>query len=174
MVELKVEGSSLECRNWLKDCLKVFPRVARMRIEIVCNYKELPKRVLARTRGSVTVNRDVDMESLLIRGVSNARSRRQLQRCFTVEVNAATKNIQNEKLREQVVKNLLVHELMHIERKDLLELSKSYRRRGRRRVHAGLDREAFTRYNELRFAEGLPKIGSRRDLDIAVSKVFES
>lgn len=150
MVEIKLEGSSLECRNWLKDCLKVFQRVTHMRIEMTCGYKELPKNVLARTRGRVTVDRDVDPESLLLRGVSNARSRRQLRRSFSVEVNATVKKIQNEKLREQVVKNLLVHELMHIERKDLLELSKSYRRRRRRRVHAGLDKEAFKRYNELR------------------------
>jgi hypothetical protein len=173
MVEIKLEGSSLECRNWLKDCLKVFQPVKRMRVEVACSYRELPKSVLARTRGRVTVNRDVDPESLLLRGVSNARSRRQLHRSFSVEVNATVKKIRNEKLREQVVKNLLVHELMHIERKDLLELSKSYHRRLRKRVHAGLDKEAFERYNELRDLEGLPRIASRRDLDIAVSKVFE-
>jgi hypothetical protein len=173
MAEIKLEGSSIECRKWLKDCLKVFPDVKRMRIGIACSYTELPKSVLARTRGRVTVERDVDPESLLLRGVSNARSRRQLHSSFTIDVNATMKKIQNEKLREQVVKNLIVHELMHIERKDLLELSKSYRRRRKKRVHAGLDREVFERYNELRAMEGLHRIASRRDLDMAVSKVFE-
>lgn len=172
MVDVKVEGSSLECRRWLRDCLKVFPQVKRMRVEIACGYRELPRNTLARTRGRVTVARDVDPESLLLMGVPRAATRRQLHRSFFVEVNAAAKKIQNEELREQVVKNLLVHELMHVERKDLLELTKSYHRRRRKRVHAGLGREAFGRYNELRATEGLPRIASRRDLDIAVSKVL--
>jgi hypothetical protein len=173
MVEIEVEGSSLECRNWLKDCLKVFQSVARMRIRMNCVYKELPKGVLARTKGSVTVNRQVDPESLLLSGVAKARSRRLLHRHFSIEVNAVVKRILNEKLREQVVKSLLIHELLHVERKDLLELSKSYQRRRRKRVHSGLEEEAFRRYNELRVTEGLPKIASRRDLDLAVSKIFE-
>ncbi len=173
MAEIKLEGSSLECRNWLKDCLKVFQHVMRMRIEITCSYKELPKSVLARTNGRVTVNRDVDAESLLLKGTSNAKLRRVLHRSFSIEVNAMVKNIENERLKEQVVKNVLVHELMHIERKDILELSKSYRRRRRKKIHAGLEDEAFKRYNELRAIEGLPKVARKRDLDKAVSKVFE-
>lgn len=172
MVDIKVEGSSTECRSWLKDCLKVFPRVVRMRMEITCSYRELPKDVLARTRGHVTVDRDVNPESLLLGGVSNARLRRRLHKSFSVEVKATVKRIQNERLREQVVKNLLVHELIHIERKDLLELSKSRRRRRRKRIHTGLDREAFKRYNQLRVVEGLPRIANPHDLDIAVSKVL--
>ncbi len=143
-----------------------------MRAEITCRYWELPRTVLARTRGSVMVNKEVDPESVLLEGVSNARSRRRLSRSFSLEVNATVKNIENEKLREQVVKNLFVHELLHIERKDLLELSKSYRRRRRQRVHAGLEKEAFGRYNELRVMDGLPRIASKRDLDMALAKVF--
>jgi hypothetical protein len=170
MVRLRFEGSSLECRKWLKDCLKVFQGVKRMRIEIVCAYRELPKGVLARTRGRVDVNRDVDAKSLLLSGVSKAKSRRTLHKSFSIEVNSAMKNIE---LREQVVKSVLVHELMHVERKDLLELSKNYQRRRRKRVHAGLEKEAFERYNELRSLESLPRIANRRDLDSAVMKVFE-
>lgn len=173
MVEIKLEGSSLECRNWLKDCLKVFQTVRRMRIEMTCSYKELPKNVLARTRGRVSVNRDVDPESLLLKGISNAKSKRVLHRSFSIEVNSKMKNIENERIREQVVKNVLVHELMHVERKDILDLSKSYSRRRRKRVHAGLGEEAFKRYSQLRAIEGLPRIANRHDLDKAVSKVFE-
>lgn len=72
------------------------------------------------------------------------------------------------------MKNVIVHEFMHIERKDLLELSKRYtkRRRGKR-VHAGLEKEAFERYNRLREIEGLQRIRSERDLELAISQVFE-
>lgn len=173
MAELKLQGSSLECRKWLKDCLRVFQRVKRMRIEITCGYKELPRNVLARTRGKVTVNRDVNPESLLINGVPNARSKKVLHKSFSIEVNAIAKNIENAKLREQVVKNVLVHELIHIERKDILELSKNYHKRRRKRIHTGIDDEAFNRYNELRAMDDLPKIASKRDLDESVSKVLE-
>ena len=172
MVKLRLQGSSLECRKWLKDCLKVFQGVRQMRIEIACAYRELPKGVLARTRGRVDVDRDVDAASLLLRGVSKAKSRRTLQRSFFIEVNSTVKKLEKAELREQVVKNVLVHELMHVERKDLLELSKSYRERRRKRVHAGLEREAFERYNRRRALEGLPKIANRRDFERAVMKVF--
>lgn len=172
MVRLGLEGSSLECRKWLKDCLNVFQGVKRMRIEITCAYRELPKGVLARTRGRVEVDRDVDAESLLLSGVSKAKSKRTLHRSLSIEVNSAMKNIKKIELREQIVKNVLVHELVHIERKDLLELSKSFQRRRRKRVHAGLEKEAFERYNKLRVLEGLPRIADRRDLERAVMKVF--
>ncbi|MDG6978338.1 MAG: hypothetical protein JRN58_04575 [Nitrososphaerota archaeon] len=173
MVKVKVEGSSQECRKWLGDCLNVFPAVKRMRIEIACTYKALPEGVLARTRGRVDLDRDVDAESLLLSGVSKVKQRRTLNKSFLIEVNSAMKGIEKVELRAQVVKNVLVHELMHVERKDLLELSKSYQRRRRKKVHAGLEKDAFERYNQLRALEGLPRIGDRRDLETAVMKVFE-
>ncbi len=173
MVKIRVEGSSQECREWLKDCLSVFQSVKRMRIEIACAYKALPKNVLARTKGRVDVDRDIDAESLLLNGVPRAKSKRILRQSFTIEVNSAMKNIEKAALREQVVKNVLVHELMHVERKDLLELSKNYQKRRRKRVHAGLEKEAFERYNRLRVLEGLSRIADRGDLERAVMKVFD-
>lgn len=173
MVRLRLEGSSLECRMWLKDCLSVFQGVKRMRIEIACAYRELPKGVLARTRGRVDVDRDVDAESLLLSGVPKAKSKRTLHKSFSIEVNSAMRSIKKVELREQVVKSVLVHELVHVERKDLLELSKSFQRRRRKKVHAGLEKEAFERYNKLRALEGLPRIANRHDLERAVMKVFE-
>lgn len=172
MVRLKAEGSSQECRKWLKHCLVVFPRVKRMRIEIACCYNRVPRNVLGRTRGELTVTRDINAESLLLKGVSDTKLKKKLVKSFVIEINEVMQNIKNKEMKEQIVKSVIVHELMHVERKDILELSKNYHRRKRKRVHSGLENESFERYNELREAEGLPRIKSKLDLDRAVSKVF--
>jgi hypothetical protein len=173
MAVITVEGSTRECRKWVKDCLAVFPKVKRMRIQISCCYAKVPNHVLGRTRGSVMVDRDVDPESLLLKGTADATIRRKMSKNFSIEINSILAGVTNEKMRENTVKNVLIHELMHVERSDLLELSKNYQRRKRKKVHTGLEEEAFRRYNELREIEGLPKIKNKHDLEAAISKVFE-
>ena len=48
-----------------------------------------------------------------------------------------------------------MHELLHIERKDLLEHSKNYRKRKHKKIHSSLEKEALERLNKLRELEGL-------------------
>jgi hypothetical protein len=143
-----------------------------MRIEIACCYNRLPRNVLGRTRGIVTITKDINAESLLLQGASGTKAKKRLHKSFTIEINEALKSIENEKMKEQIVKSVIVHELMHVERKDILELSKDFHRRKRKRVHSGLENESFERYNALRKAEGLPRIKIKLDFDRAVSKVF--
>jgi hypothetical protein len=143
-----------------------------MRIEIACCYNKVPRNVLGRTKGKVTITKDINAESLLLQGVSDGKAKKEFHKSFTIEINEALKSIENEEMKEQIVKGVLVHELMHVERKDIFELSKDYHRRKRKRVHSGLESESFERYNALREAEGLPRIKNKLDFDRAVSKVF--
>lgn len=170
---MKEEATIQECEVWLNDCLRLFPEVAKRRIKILCTYEDLPKSILGRTKGTVVTRREIDPESLILKGVTKARVRKKMDRTFRLQINQFLRRISNDKLRKQVVKNIIIHELMHVERGDILELGKSYARRKRKRIHAGLEKEAFERYNKLRELEGLPRIKSERDLHDAISKIFE-
>ncbi len=145
-----------------------------MRIQIACCYAKTPNHVFGMTRGSVTVNRDLDPQSLLLHGTANATVRRKLDKNLLIEINSALEDVTDQKMREQAIKSIMVHELMHVERGDLFELSKNYQKRKRKKIHAGLEEEAFVRYNRLREIEGLPKIRNLHDLEAAVSKIYQS
>ena len=58
-------------------------------------------------------------------------------------------------MRKEVVTSIIVHELLHIERKDLLEHSKNYRKRKHKKIHSSLEKDALQRLNVLRELEGL-------------------
>lgn len=162
-----------ECEEWLQDCFKVFSKVKRKRIDILCGYKKMSDKMLGRIRCKIDVHREIDPESLLLKGVANAKLKRNVDRTFFLELNGKLRNVDKKELREQVAKNVIVHELMHVERGDILETSKNYSRRKRKKIHAGLKKVAFERFNQLREIEGLPRIKNERDLHMAVIKIFE-
>src|SRR5208283_2761145 len=109
MASIGLKGSSRECRNWLIDCLEVFPKVRRMRIEIISVYKKLPSNILGRARGKVVIRREVDPESLLLEGVADAKLKRVIEKTISIEINEELRKIGNQRMREQLVKSVIVH-----------------------------------------------------------------
>ena len=59
------------------------------------------------------------------------------------------------KLRKEVVTSVIVHELLHIKRKDLLEHSKNYRKRKHKKIHASLEAEALVTTSFLNFLSSI-------------------
>jgi len=67
----------------------------------------------------------------------------------------------------------MVHELLHLENKDLLTLAKNYKKRKKKKIHVKeFDKEVFERYNKLRELRGLPKIQKIEDLEFAIHKII--
>lgn len=160
-----------ECEEWLEECLNVFPKVRR-RYHVTCIYAKTPEGTLGRIRGEVTVRREVDPESLLLYGKAMPKIRRKISGDLEIQVNEKLRKIENPLMRKQVVQYLFVHELLHLERKDLLELNKSYGKRTRKRIHIGKFEEmVFERFNQLRELGGMPRIRSKDDLKLAISKI---
>ncbi len=118
------------------------------------------------------MRREVDPESLLLYGRAEPKIRRKISGDFEIKINEKLRKIKNPAMRKQVVQYVLIHELLHLENKDLLALSKSYGKRKKKRIHvAELEKMAFERFNQLRELTGMPRIRRVEDLKLAINKI---
>ncbi|MBL7169407.1 MAG: hypothetical protein ISS48_00105 [Candidatus Aenigmarchaeota archaeon] len=161
-----------DCLEWLFGCRKVFPKLDKLSIR--AEYKKMSYKKLGYVKGLIFQKEEIDPEVLLLEGVVKKKRKKKLRGNFTVFINENFKKVKKKNVRKQVVQSIMVHELMHIEQKDLLTLSKNYKKRKRKKIHVkDFEQEVFDRYNQLRKLKGMTIIGSKEDLDIVVGNVFE-
>ena len=148
----------------MHECKEVFPKLKRYKI--TCEYGKLPKNVLGCT--SRLVRREISAEDILLLGES-----RKPEKEFEIKINEKLRKIEKEEVRKEIVQYIMVHELLHLENKDLLTLAKNYKKRKKKKIHVKeFDKEVFERYNKLRELRGLPKIQKIEDLEFAIHKII--
>lgn len=160
-----------ECERWLKECKKAFPKLRRY--AITCKYTKVPKNILGRIKGKIAIKRELDPEKLLLYGRTEAKTKRKIGGNFEIEINPKLRKVRKYQLRKQIGEYVIVHELLHLENKDLLTLSKEYRRRKVKKIHKGeFEDQVLERFNKVRELNKLPKIKSKKDLKIAINKIL--
>ncbi len=148
---MEISGNP-ECKNLLNNCLKVFRPFRGTYINI--DYAPLPKGIAGRVNAEIETVRKRKNPGFFRKEVVRI-NRRIKNNEFYIRINENLKKITDEQLRREVVTSIIVHELLHIERKDLLEHSKNYRKRKHKKIHSSLEKEALERFNMLREQEGL-------------------
>ncbi|EFD92783.1 MAG: hypothetical protein BJBARM5_0457 [Candidatus Parvarchaeum acidophilus ARMAN-5] len=166
---MEIAGND-ECIEFLKDCMRVFPTFRGAYINI--GYNDMPKKVLGRVNAEIEITRRRRFYGLLRTHSSLSLSRKVKNREFYIRINLLFTEIKDEKLRADVVKSIIVHELLHIERNDLIESSKNYGRRKHKKIHGALDKEALIRLNSLRKLDGLPVLDKKNYIEDEISALL--
>ncbi|RLJ02470.1 MAG: hypothetical protein DRP10_01250 [Candidatus Aenigmatarchaeota archaeon] len=153
-----------ELAEWLHECREVFPKLNKYKI--TCEYGKLSKNVLGCT--SRLIRREISADDILLFGES-----RKPEKEFEIKINEKLKKIERENVRKEIVQYIMVHELLHLENKDLSTLSKNYKKRKKKKIHVKeFDNEVFERYNKLRELKGLSRIQKIEDLEFAIHKII--
>lgn len=148
---MEISGNP-ECTELLTECLKVFKPFRGAYINI--DYALLPKGIAGRVNAEIETTRKRKKPGFFRKGTVRI-NRRIKNNEFYIRINENLEKIDDGKLRKEVVTSIIVHELLHIERKDLLEHSKNYRKRKHKKIHSSLEKDALQRLNVLRELEGL-------------------
>ncbi len=160
-----------ECENWLKECIKTFPKLKKY--SIICNYKRISSKSLGRVKGTVQTQRTIDPESLLLEGEAKIRIKRKTTRDFKIEINRNLEKIENPMIRKQAVKYVIIHELLHIENKDLLTLSKNYKKRKNKKIHKkDFHNAVLEKFNIAREHDKLPSIKNVGHMELAMNTIY--
>ncbi len=159
-----------ECSEWLGECLKVFPKLGKN--VVTARYYRLPKKVLSRIKMYNLGLEDVDVEALLLRGERKSEVKVDLSKFYEIQINRKLREIENKEVRKQIVQNIMIHDLLHAERKDLETPGKNKKAKQKKAYEKEFEEEVFQRYNQLRELNGLPAIQKKEDLDLAISKVL--
>ncbi len=162
-----------ECTEWLNEVKEVFPNLGRKKIST--EYKKMSRKSLGCVKSKIEQKLDFDAEALILGESNNVQKRRLKPKEFKILINQDLQKIKNIALRKEIVQNILIHELLHIESEDLLTLSKDYNRRKKKKIHVNdFAEEVFNRYNKLREFKGIMQIQEREHLDIAIQRILES
>ena len=158
---------------WLNEALQVFPTLSRK--TILAGYKRIKSKKLGYVTAKIEQKLDFDPEALLLGEQTDIKKRRLKPKEFKIFINQDLESISNIALRKEVVQNILIHELLHIESEDLITLSKEYDRRKKKKIHINdFEEEVFNRYNKLRELKGIMQIQKREYLQIAIQRILES
>ena len=162
-----------EPMTWLNEALHVFPILNRK--TILADYKKIKSKKLGYVTAKIEQKLDFDPEALLLGKQTDIKKRRLKPKEFKIFINQGLESISNIALRKEVVQNILIHELLHIESEDLITLSKEYDRRKKKKIHINdFEEEVFNRYNKLRELKGIMQIQKREHLQIAIQRILES
>jgi hypothetical protein len=160
-----------ECSQWLEECIWVFPRMKRYNIE--CDYNKLPDKALGRVKTKIQIKKTINPEMLLLEGRSETKIKRKIIEEFMIDINERLKHINNATLRKQAVQYIIVHELFHIENKDLITLSKNYSKRKNKKIHKQeFKNTVLEKFNALRQMSNLPTIKSVENMELAMNEIF--
>ena len=163
----------MECTEWLNEVKNVFPSLKRKFFYV--DYEKMSHKRLACVKAKIEQKINFNPESLLLGESNRIKKTRSSPKEFEVLINQDLKRLVNPALRKQIVQYLLIHEMLHIESKDLITLSKNYSRRKKRKIHVNeFEGEVFRRFNKLRELKGIMQIEKREHLDIAINKILES
>ncbi|HIH31586.1 TPA: hypothetical protein HA235_02665 [Candidatus Woesearchaeota archaeon] len=162
-----------ECNEWMKECLLVFPELKRKKLKI--SYKKISPKTLGYVSANIEKKLDFDPEALLLGEETQIKEKKSRPKDYAIFINDKLQRIANIALRKELVQNIIIHELLHVNNDDLFTLSKGYDRRKKKKIHVnGFDNDVFTRYNQLRGIKGIMKIEKKEHLDIAVHKILET
>lgn len=160
-----------ECMEWLFECRKIFSKAKRY--GIICQYAKIPDESLGRVKGSIRIKKSIDPESLLLDGKLKVKIKRKVEGDFVIEINENLKNISNPALRKQAVQYVIVHEILHIENKDMITLGKDYKRRKNKKIHKKEFKEnVLEKFNMVRQTNGLPEIKSVEHMELAMHEIL--
>ena len=158
---------------WLNEVMEVFPSLYRK--IILADYKKIRSKKLGYVTAKIEQKIDFDPEALLLGEQTNIKKRRLKPKEFKIFINQDLQKIKNSALRKEMVQNVLIHELLHIESEDLITISKDYNRRKKKKIHINdFEEEIFNRYNKLREIKGIMQIQKREHLHIAIQRILES
>lgn len=167
---MEVSGDN-ECKELLTECLKVFNPFRGAYINIA--YGSLPNGIAGRVNAEIETIRKRKKSGFFSKG--SVRIKRKIKNNeFYIRINENLAKISDEKLRKEVVTDIIVHELLHIERKDLLEQSKNYRKRKHKKIHSSLEKEALQRLNKLRKLEGLKPLEKENYVENEIKRVVSN
>ena len=167
---MEISGNP-ECRELLIECLRVFRPFRGAYINI--DYTVLPGGIAGRVNAEIETIRKRKKPGFF--GKETVRINRRIKNNeFYIRINEKLAGINDEKLRKEVVTSIIVHELLHIERKDLLEHSKSYRKRKHKKIHSYLEKEALEKLNKLRELEGLKPLERENYVEKEIEKIVSN
>lgn len=162
-----------ECAEWTNEVKEVFPNLGRKKIS--ADYKTMSGKRLGYVKAKIEQKLDFNPEALILGESNKVQKRRLKPKEFKILINQDLQKIKNPALRKEIVQNILIHELLHIESEDLITLSKDYSRRKKKKIHVNdFEEEVFNRYNRLRELKGIMQIEKREHLDIAIQRILES
>ena len=161
-----------ECVGFLRDCLKVFSISQKVYIHI--SYYNLPKSILGRVNADIEIIKKKRFYGIFKQYTVTNISRKIKGKEFYIKINSIFLQIENRDIREEVVKSIIIHELLHIERNDLIETSKNYKMRKHKRIHRSLEKEAFLRMNLLRKVEGLKELDNKNYIEREISNLIKN
>lgn len=162
-----------ECKEWLNECLLVFPEIKRKKIDI--NYKKIASKKLGFVSAKIERKLDFNPEALLLGQETSINEKKSKPKDFKIFINDGITKINNVALRKEIAQNIIIHELLHIGNEDLFTLSKDYSRRKKKKIHVNeFEEEVFDRYNKLREIKGIMQIQKKEHLDIAIQRILET
>lgn len=162
-----------ECVEWVNEVKEIFPNLNRKKISV--DYKKMSGRRMGCVKAKIEQKLDFDPEALILGESNKVQKRRLKPKEFKILINQDLQKIKNPALRKEIVQNILIHEMLHIESEDLITLSKDYSRRKKKKIHVNdFEEEVFNRYNQLRELKGIMQIEKREHLDIAIQRILES
>ena len=158
---------------WLNEVLQVFPTLNKK--TVLADYKKIRSKKLGYVTAKIEQKLDFDLEALLLGEQTNIKRRRLKPKEFRIFINQDLERINNIALRKEIVQNILIHGLLHVESEDLITLSKDYNKRKKKKIHINdFEEEAFNRYNKLRELKWIMQIQKREHLQIAIQRILES
>jgi len=159
-----------ECTEWILECREAFPKLDRF--TITSEYKKLGKNVLGRVKGQVERYRDIKPKSIFLDGEVKFSTKTKEEHSYQIFINEKLKKVEPDNFRKQVIQNIMTHELLHIENKDLTTLSKKYSRRMKKKIHVSdFHKECLDRFNQIRKINNINPIKSYDQLKEAESKI---
>lgn len=162
-----------ECMTWLHEVREIFPKLDNK--IIMADYKKIAKKSLGYVKTKIEEKLNFDPESLILGKDYKIKKRKLKPKEFYVFVNDKLEEIKNLELRKEIIQFIMIHELLHIEKGDLITLSKKYSKRKKKKFHINdFSNEIFEKYNELRELKNMPRIKEKQYLNIAISKILET
>ena len=164
---MEISGNP-ECKQILKECLTVFKPFRGAYINI--DYGVLPKGIAGRVNAEIETVRKQKNSGFF--GKETVRINRRIKNNeFYIKINEKLAEINDKELRKEAVASIVVHELLHIERKDLIEHSKNYRKRKHKKIHSYLEKEALEKLNRLRESEGLKPLEKENYVEREIERI---
>ncbi|MFH1127293.1 MAG: hypothetical protein V1718_04255 [archaeon] len=160
-----------ECNTWLKECMDAFSKLKNYRI--TAEYAKMSPETLYITHGSSRITRDIDPETVLLKGDASVTIIEKRNKKFRIDLNQNIRKIRNPLLRKQVVTHMLISALVRIESKRMITKRKEgERRKNKRMPKKEFDEIFLEKYNGMRARSRLPPIANMANIDAAIRKIL--
>lgn len=162
-----------EHKEWLNEAREVFPKLDKK--VILAEYKKMSAKKLGFVRAKIEKSLDFDAEAFILGNDTRIKTKVKEPNEFNIFINEELRKIKNEALRKEIIQYIIIHELLHIESKDLVTLTKQFSRRKKKKIHThDFEQEILDRYNLLREKRSIIKIDKVEHLERAISRILES